>query len=289
MTNILFSFLFLLAFTTSVEACSYAYQYSFFPLGTRGKNEWIMIHLEMERNVNTPDNVMGGAGGRIRPKYNDNFTPSADMVVRWRGTLRLVVLNTTTQEVSFLAEVANNIDIDDKTYHDELRPYFAQAAQLAREQPDFEPANIETVGYCRHDNDCPYLQKEIDTTAVQLNWIIENQQKYSHKAPAVFPNAVLQKFENMTHLDFTELEKVAASSRIEYFKAWKPYSVRIYKAGAQELILYSIGWGQKRFYTSTKAPTWEVPNIGGVEEYIEGNDILFHGQRFDFFYVVKPN
>lgn len=286
--TIIFALIFCALGQNPMQACSYAYQYSFFPLGTSQGN-WLMIHLEMERNVNTPDNAMGGGvTGRVRPAYGreDNAAPSSDMQVRWRGSLRLVLLDSKTGAISELKTISTRIDIDDKTYAESLRPYFAEAAAAARELPDFVPATLDNVGYCRHDNDCPYLQKEIDTVGVQLLWIIENGKTYSHKTPAVFPNAVLQKFENMTKLDFTELEKVAASSRIEYFKAWKPYSVRIYKADKQEIIFYSIGWGQKRFYTSAKAPTWEVPNIGGVEDYIEGNDILFHGQRFDFFYIV---
>ncbi len=277
--------LFLLLFiglSVSAFGCSYAYQYSIFPLGTRTGGQWIAIHLEMERNVITPDQVMGGGvTGKFR--MNDEFQPRADMTVRWRGSMQLVLLDLDSFQLKPLASIAHLIDVDDKTYAQELAPYFAKAAERAREESDFVPAQIERVGYCRHDNDCPYLQKEIDTTAVALRWIIEQQKEYPQKAETQFPPVVLQKFENMTKLDFSDLEQVAASSRIEYFKAWKPYSVRIYRAGSQKLAMYSIGWGQKRFYTSTKAPTWEVPNIGGVEGYIEGNDILFHGQRFDFF------
>ena len=272
----------LLATSSSALACSYAYQYSLFPLGTRKGGQWIAIHLEMERNVITPDQGMGGGvTGKFR--MNDDFQPRADMTVRWRGSLQLVALDLNTLQLLPIATIAHTIDIDDKTYAQELAPYFEQAAARAREEADFEPAQIERVGYCRHDNDCPYLQKEIDTTTVALRWVIEQQKEYALKAETQFPPVVLQKFENMTKLDFSDLEKVAASSRIEYFKAWKPYSVRIYRTATQQLALFTIGWGQKRFYTSTKAPTWEVPNVGGVEQYIEGNDILFHGQRFDFF------
>jgi hypothetical protein len=44
--------------------------------------------------------------------------------------------------------------------------------------------------------------------------------------------------------------------------------------------VYCIGWGQKRGYVGTKDQDWKFNNLP-VDMYIEGNDVMMHGQRFD--------
>lgn len=271
-------------FETNIFACSYAYQYSYFPLGKSSENEWIMIHLEMERNVNTPEN----AGGIIKPKggiYNSR--KNTEMTVRWTGKLHLVVLDTRTQKIERLETVAEGIDVDDRTYEEELQPYFHQAAAIAKAKANFQLAVLDSIGYCRHDNDCGFLQKEIDSVNVKLYWTIEGQAIHQQKALTTFPAEILEKFAVVTHTSVQEMDsQLTPASMIAYFMAWKPYAIRLYKVGDETLFMYTIGRGRKDFYASEKAKNWQMPSVGSVEDFVEGNDVLYHGQRFDFFYLA---
>ena len=275
--------LFFLAFLhNAIWACSYAYQYSYFPLGKSGAHEWLFLHLVMERNVNTPEN----SGGLIKPKggiYNSRT--NTDITVRWTGKLHLMSMDSRTQQMEMLQTIAYNIDIDDKTYEEELLPYFEEGMALARQRPNFEPALLETIGYCRHDNDCNFLKKEIDEANLKMYWTIEG---YTHKALSIFPQEILEKFAVVTHSKVEDMQMtLEPASMVAYFMSWKPYSIRLYKVGNETLFAYSIGRGRRDFYASEKAKNWQMPSVGSVEAYIEGNDILYHGQRFDFFYLPK--
>jgi len=258
-------------------ACSYAYQYSLFPLGISG-NKLLLIEVEMERYVNTPD------AGIPRPRYER----STEISVRWKGNLKLRGWNIQTGalEGEILADIANQIDIDDKTYQEELRPYFQQAYETAEKMPFFKPASLPEVGNCRYDISCDFLKKEIDTIAPNLYFFINKESYKDKKLKVEFPPILLQKFENMSKQNFSDLETVANQSQVEYFKSWKAHSVRIYEINGLKFAFYSFGWGQRRFYTGTKSTDWEFPTVGNIGEYVEGNDVLFHGQRFDMVQIL---
>ena len=81
--------------------------------------------------------------------------------------------------------------------------------------------------------------------------------------------------------NFSEIEKVEASARLNFFQAWKPYSARRYEIGDQQIVVYSLGWGQKKGYNKSSDQFW-TPNNKTIEEVIEGKDVMMHGQRFDF-------
>ncbi len=271
---------FFISFLTQIcplQACSYAYQYSLFPMGLSG-DKLILIEVEMERYVNTPD------AGIPRPRYERPI----EISVRWKGNLKLRAWNLSSQrlETEILSEIANQIDIDDKTYHEELRPYFQQGYEMAEKLPFFKPSTLPLVGNCRYDISCTFLKKEIDSISPNLYFFINKEEYKDKKIKVEFPPILLQKFENMSKQNFSDMETVANQSQVEYFKSWKAHSVRIYEINGLKFAFYSFGWGQRRFYTGTKSTDWEFPTVGNIGEYVEGNDVLFHGQRFDMIQIL---
>lgn len=238
--------------------------------------ELVLLEIDMERYVNTPD------AGMPRPRFGVGAESNSEISVRWKGQLRLVALawGKPASSVRALETVASFIDIDDAKYQEELAPYFDKAWASAQALPFFQPMPLPEVGMCRYDISCTFIRKEIDTVQTKL-WVSVNRPNYP-PAEVIFPTSILQKFENTVKMPFSDMEQVNTSSRIEYFKAWRPHSVRIYELNGQRFAIFTMGWGQKRFYNGQKANQWEVPNVSGVERFIEGNDVLFHGQRFDF-------
>jgi hypothetical protein len=257
--------------STKILACSYAYQYSLFPLGS-ANNHLIFLEVELERYVNTP------AGGGLPM---NRFGPNARQIeTRWKGSLRLQQLN--GDSLSRIRELAY-VDISDDTYEEELAPYFQKAMQAASKMEDFQQATFDSIAYCRYDRSCALFQLKVDTLALELKASLNSPEQWQK---ASFPSVVLHKFENIMKLNFSELETVEASSRINFFQAWKPYSARHYSIGAQKIVVYTLGWGQARGYQGKKDLKWKS-NLPPIEECIEGKDVMMHGQRFDFFQILN--
>lgn len=257
----------LFIFQNKATACSYAYQYSLFPLGSSMGN-LIVLEVELERYVSTPDQMIG----RRMPDMNKTIE------TRWKGNLRLKSIS---KDSSLLLEEFGFLDINDENYHENLRPYFHKALKKAQELPLFELAELLEEGLCKYDNSCDFFYKTLDTTTVNVYCAV-NKEQYAQKRQAViFPDIVLHKFENMTKMQFSDMEKVEIESRLDFYDVWNKYNVRLYKIGEQTIAIYTLGWGQKRYYKETKTEKWN-DNLGPVEDYIRGNDVMRHGQRFDF-------
>lgn len=254
-----------------LEACSYAYQYSLFPMGMSDGNI-IFLEVELERYVNTPS-----AAGLPQNRFGPN---ARQIETRWKGSLRLQALK--KNSLDRIAELAY-VDISDETYEKELEPYFRKALISAKKLPNFKEAQLDSVAYCRYDRTCDLFQLKVDTLKLQLEASLH---QYDDWQAASFPSVVLHKFENIMKLNFSELETVEASSRINFFRAWKPYSARHYSIGDQKIVLFTLGWGQARGYQAKKEENW-IPNQPTVDEYIDGKDVMMHGQRFDFYQIIE--
>ena len=272
---LLLSFLFFMACMPDNIACSYAYQYSVFPLGSSG-GQLIFLEVELERYVNTPS----GAIGILRPDERRLPSNNATIETRWKGNLRLKSL-TDNASAATLLETLAYIDISDESYENELAPYFEEALQKAYALPYFEEASLISTAYCRYDRACSLFSLQIDTIEIALKCALETQDKPSENQLSIdFPPIILQKFENITQLNFSEIDQVEKASRIEFFKVWRPYEAREYSIGGRKLIVYTLGWGLAKGYKAEQDPSWEK-NIVPVDKFIEGKDVMMHGQRFD--------
>ncbi|MCP4440801.1 MAG: hypothetical protein GY810_17915 [Aureispira sp.] len=267
--SILFS---LLLIQTTASACSYAYQYSLFPMGTSMGN-LVMLEVELERYVNTPDQMIGNRMPGSRMSGMDKTIET-----RWKGNLRLKSI---AKDTTLLIEELGFVDISDEQYHEKLRPYFHKAMRKAEELPMFERAELLEEGLCKYDNTCDFFKKTIDTTTVNVYCAVNQEEYINQRQEVIFPSIVLHKFENMTKMEFSDIEKVEIDSRLDFYDVWNKYNVRLYQIGDQTIAIYTLGWGQKRYYKETKTEKWR-DNLGPVEDYVKGNDVMRHGQRFDF-------
>ena len=278
--NILFLLCFLShLFVSNINACSYAYQYSLFPLGSSA-GQIIFLELELERYVNTP----AGSIGMIRPNERSLPNDVATIETRWKGNIRLKRQARSLTAMELIEELAY-IDISDENYKAALAPYFEKALQKAYELPFFEEAFLEEIAYCKYDRSCNLFTLKIDSSNVNLTCGLSDFKDNQRFVDIIFPPIILQKYENITALNFSEIEKVEKSSRIDFYKVWRPYEARKYTIANQAVIIYSIGWGYAKGYDATQSKSW-VKNIVPVAQFIEGNDVMMHGQRFDFLQLL---
>ena len=271
MKYLIFLFLFFLR-TTNSFACSAAYQYSLFPLG-KSMGQLIVLELELNRYISTPDNQMMQMGGNL----NNNIE------VRWKGSIKLyrmemnkLVLNTDL----------GSIDLLDDDYYEALLPLFKKAYNIANNLPLFEEAILEKVGICHHDRTCDFIKLTIDEDSAKF-FASSNEKDYEDKkCPVQFSMETLQKVENTTKIKFTDFENIDKEYQIDFFKLWSPQAVRRYNIGEQTIQVFTIGRGDKSRYIKIKESKWKMPNVESIAHYIQGNDVLYHGQRFDFIQIL---
>jgi hypothetical protein len=260
-----------LIISQSLLACSYAYQYSLFPLGSSGESV-IFLEVELERYVNIP-------GFEMNRSY-ETFDKSS-VETRWKGNLKL---KSSTDGISFkLLDEISYIDISDRNYQQELEPFFEKSIDRARRELFFEEADLMKFGNCAYDRSCNLFEMRVDSLKPALFCVLPKDN--SSLLEVSFPQILLQKYENITQLNFSEIETVENESKVEFYKVWKPCSSRYYKVGDRELVVYCIGWGQKRGYNGIKDNQWKN-NLLPVEKFIEGNDVMLHGQRFDMIKIL---
>jgi hypothetical protein len=223
--------------------------------------------LELERYVNIPGlefNLMR------TPQNNQNFE------TRWKGTVKIK----SSTDLRYFIQIKNlaTLDISDLRYKDELKPHFESAMEIVRDYLFFEEAYLLKTADCAYDRSCSMFQLEVDTINENLSSFLPEQ--IQSRKTVSFPEILIKKYETITQLNFSEMNEEDKEARIDFLKVWKPCSSRLYRIGDRTVVVYSIGWGQKKGYTGTKDENWKSNNLP-VEQYIEGNAVLMHGQRFD--------
>jgi hypothetical protein len=263
--RITFLFITLLIYS-NVSACTYAYQYSLFPLGSSAA-EIIFLEVELERYVNTP-----ASGDFV---FSSDPLSKNTIETRWKGNLKIKssadgIVFTLVKELSY-------IDIPDAEYNSKLEPYLEKALAFAKTLAYFEEAILDKTAKCSYDRSCTMFNMQSDSINAALYCILADS---SAKKEIVFPEILVSKYQKITNLNLSEDGDAKNTSKLEFIKLWKPCSARIYRIGDRQLIVYCIGWGQKRGYIGTKDDNWKLNNYP-VDLYIEGNDVMMHGQRFD--------
>lgn len=270
----LYILLFLLGtcFSTSM-ACSAAYQYSLFPLGS-SQGRLVVLEVELNRYLTTPNSPMMRMGGTGLLSGRQN-----EVEVRWKGTFKLLLQD---GDSLHLHQEMGYVDVLDKEYNTALRPNFEQAYQAAKALPFFEEAVLESVAHCRYELDCQWMHLSIDTANVVLYARSSEAGYEQDSCPVQFKVQELEKVENMTTIPFTDFENVDKEFQINFLQLWSPQAVRRYNIGGRALQVYSLGRGDRSRYTPLE-PTdrRRRPMLQDISYYIQGNDVLFHGQRFD--------
>ena len=263
--NITFLFIAFL-FSSSIWACTYAYQYSLFPLGSSA-GEIIFLELELERYVNTP-----ASGDFV---FSSDPLSKNTIETRWKGNLKI---KSSSDGIIFkLQKELSYIDIPDAEYNAKLEPYFEKALSFAKTLPFFEEAILEKTVKCAYDRTCSLFSMQIDSIKSEL--ICQLPDATASKQ-IIFPEILISKYLKITNLNVSEQGDNENTSKLEFIRLWKPCSARVYHIADRQLVVYCIGWGQKRGYIGTKDDSWKLNNYP-VDLYIEGNDVMMHGQRFD--------
>lgn len=271
----IYTFLCFFSLTNSNIACSAAYQYSLFPLGS-SLGQIILLEVELDRYLSNPSNQMMQIGGR-QPFDNTAIE------VRWKGSLK-VYIHQMGQLV--LHEDLGFIDILDSDYDEALLPYFQKAYASASTMPAFEEAILETVGYCHHDRSCDFMTLTIDEENVKF-YASSNEDGFKDKkCPIPFAEKTLLKVENQTKIKFTDFENIEKEYQVDFFRLWSPQTIRRYTIGEQSVQVFTLGRGDKSRYNETKEDEWKAPILETIGHYIQGNDVVFHGQRFDVLHIL---
>jgi hypothetical protein len=247
-------------------ACTYAYQYSLFPLGISGA-EIIFLEIELERYVNTP-----ASGAFV---FSSDPLSKNSIETRWKGNLKI---KSSSDANSFiLLKELSYIDIADVEYDINIQPYLEKALAYAKTLPFFEEAILDKTAKCSYDRTCTMFQLKVDTIKPILFCQLPDS---TASKEIIFPEILVSKYEKITNLDKSEQGDELNASKLEFIRLWKPCSARLYRIGDRQIVVYCIGWGQKRGYLGTKDNDWKLNNMP-VDMYIEGNDVMMHGQRFD--------
>lgn len=272
----IFTFFILFVLSSTSEACSAAYQYSLFPLGSTA-GQVIFLEVELDRYLSNPSNQMMQMGGN-RPFDN---TPAVE--VRWKGHLKVF---TYQMGKMVLESDLGFIDILDADYDEALLPYFQKAFEKAQSFPMFEVAVLENVGYCHHDRSCTFMELIIDADKVKFYAASSEVGYEDKKCPVPFFEQILLKVEKQTTIKFTDFDNIEKEFQVDFFRLWSPQTVRRYTVGGQTVQVFTIGRGDKSRYSATKESDWKTPVLETIGHYIQGNDVVFHGQRFDFFHIL---
>ncbi len=72
---------------------------------------------------------------------------------------------------------------------------------------------------------------------------------------------------------------------MDFYRIWRPVQIRYYRMGSQMLLIYTLGWGQAKGYKAYQDEDL-TKNMLPLEKFIEGNDVMMHGQRFDFWQIL---
>lgn len=260
---------------TLSQACSAAYQYSLFPLGS-SQGQLVVLEVELNRYLTTPNDPtmrMGGGGVGLLGG------PQNDVEVRWKGTFKLLLQQGDSLHVH---QELDYVDVLDKEYQTALRPNFANAYQAARALPYFEEAVLESVAHCSYELDCGWMQLSIDTANVVLYARSTEAGYEQDSCPVRFKVKDLLKVEKTTTIPFTDFDNVEKEFRINFLQMWSPQAVRRYSIGGRTLHVYSLGRGSRSRYTPVESTEKRrQPMLQDIGHFIQGNDVLFHGQRFD--------
>ena len=265
---------------SAVWACSYAYQYSLFPQAILGDSLYY-FELDLERYVLRPEDKLF--------RRNHRFDASSEqgeqaIETRWRGKIRVKALDLNHLDtLGVLHYETAYIDLSDEQYFRALEPYWLEArAALEGVDKGLVWLNLPSLAYCYYERNCVFFEREIDEETGKLRCISSDFPPYEFWLPSWLQGRLAAGLSSAADMDM---------ALKEWAKAWKTYSIRRYVlGGGRELLVYTLGRGQRRFYQAkTPSGLWQSPDLTEGGWYLEGNDVLFHGQRVDGLQYLQKN
>jgi hypothetical protein len=236
----IFQILLYVIFTGQLFACGGSFQYRLFPIG-QSENKIILIETSLNRYWG-PDTV----GATIETRD------------RWKGTISLIKI--TKQGNIELIEILDTIDILDRDYSKELKPYFDTAFQIASKLPDFNIANIQNIEFCDFKKDCKMV--DLITSTIDKLTIRDNE---GNDFEIKIPNIIVENSEfsgGMGNQDF------------------KINSIRKLTIGKNELTIIDFASGEEH-NTNINKQKENQKQCGNIEDCIYKEITLYHGLAFD--------
>lgn len=238
----------------------------------------VVLEVEMNRYLNSPAEQM-------IPRYGMENSNMNEIEVRWKGTLKLMFY---TEKGLELIYDLGFIDLLDENYSEALLALFLEAYEKSVALPAFEEASLESVGRCHHDRLCDFMHLIINEQQIEF-YSKSTEKNYDHDSCKVnFSYTALKKVENATKINFTDFENIEKDYQVDFFRLWSPITVRRYRIGTTILLVYSLGRGDRSRYFLSKEEKLDLKIHESPAHYIQGNDVLFHGQRFDFIHFYQP-
>lgn len=275
--KLFFLTIFFLSGAQNIFGCSAAYQYSLFPMGM-SMGQLVVLEVEMNRYLNSPAEQM-------IPMYGMESSNMNEIEVRWKGTLKLMYYSENGLEI---IHDLGFIDLLDENYAETLKALFLEAYEKSMTLPAFEEASLESVGRCHHDRTCDFIQLIIDEQQIEF-YSKSTEKNYDNDSCKVnFSYNTLKKVENATKINFTDFKNIEKDYQVDFFRLWSPITVRRYRIGIAILFVYSLGRGDRSRYFLSKEEKLDLKIHESAAHYIQGNDVLFHGQRFDFIHFYQP-
>ena len=239
-------------------------------------SELFVLELELERYLKTPDNPFMQMGGM------EPMTSTNELEVRWKGSIRILQMN--DSGISIFKDLGL-IDIADKTYEKALQPFFEQAEESVSSLPYFIQAQAMIEGLCYYDRSCTLFSSKIDTSQLNMLCFSSLDSNNTISNQLYFPDKIYQKLENQTKTSFTKFRTLDWQIQHDFFRIWSPYSLRYYRIEDEIIAVYTYGKGDKSKYTKTANTRFSLPQSPYITDNIKGNDVLFHGQRFDCLFI----
>ena len=231
--------LLLLIFSSQVIACGDAFEYRLFPLGQKGEKL-----VAMETSLN-------------RYWAPDTVGLTLDNRDRWRGVISLVTLNGSKKE---LIKVFDTVDILDKNYESELKPFLIVALSEAEKMENFEPYQLNRIEYTNLSKECDsfHITKQSDDFIKVMS---ENgeQTKLTYKDDVIRQAAYRG---GITGLDF-EIN-----------------SIRYYQVRNRKVAVINFASGEKH-NTDIKEHTENQKQFKLIENCFYKELTLYHGLSFD--------
>ncbi|HLU86025.1 MAG TPA: hypothetical protein VKZ45_11155 [Vicingaceae bacterium] len=232
--------LILLIFSSEIFACGGSFQYRLFPIGQEGQS---IIAFETSLNRYWgPDT----AGATIETRD------------RWKGVVSLIRIGNNIKPE--LIEIIDTIDILDRDYVKELKPYFDIALKKAQEIKDFVIAKNPEIEFCNFKIDCKTVDIIKDTNEI-ITVIGVNGGKYE----IGYPKTVIDNSEasgEMVNQDF------------------KMNSIRKVTIGKTELIIINFASGEDH-NTNFEKQIENQKQCESIENSIYKEVTLYHGLAFD--------
>lgn len=251
-------FLFFLLITADVMACGSAAQTRLLPLG--GCEEgYVFYELQLRRF---------------------EYMEGKNYGLRWKGTGELCVYTAQYKKIKTLS--TDTFLLENKTYVQDLQPYFTGALKQCETLGGFVKAQPRYISMCDYQDKCKLVTLKTDTVTYNTSLLYKNRE---------YQVTLLQDTLSMAS-EYLHYFGHKNSDGIFTYAPLDVSSVRTYKIGDKELLVCYLGLGERLPYdeNGNTEPAAEYKpgfKFDRVANSVFAEPLLHHGHGFDFFAITN--